>query len=104
MMRKAFLMTFKPGVEDEYEKRHNPIWPDLQQILKEHGVHNYSIFLDRNSSKLFAYVEVESDELWSKIAETPACQRWWVHMKDLMETNPDNSPKSEELKEVFHLD
>jgi len=104
MIRKAFLMALRPGVEDEYEKRHNPIWPELQQVLRAHGVHNYSIFLDRNSNKLFAYVEVESDELWSSIAETSVCQRWWAHMKDLMLTNPDNSPVAEVLGEVFHLD
>ena len=97
-------MTLRPGVEDEYEKRHNPIWPELQQVLKDHGVSNYSIFLDRDSCKLFAYAEMKSEELWAKIADTPACKRWWSYMKDLMDTNFDESPKSEVLKEVFHLD
>ena len=104
MKRKGYLMTLKPGVEDEYEKRHNPIWPELQQMLKDHGVSNYSIFLDRNTNRLFAYVEIESDELWSKIAETPVCKRWWAEMKELIISNPDNSPITEELKEVFHID
>ena len=97
-------MTLRHGLEDEYEKRHNPIWPELQKVLKEHGVHNYSIFLDRNSSKLFAYAEIESDELWSKIAQTAVCQRWWSYMRDLMFTNSDDSPVTEVLDEVFHLD
>lgn len=104
MLRKAFLMTLKAGHAEEYERRHNPIWPELQQVLKEHGVHNYSIFLDRRTDKLFAYAEIESEELWRQIAETEACRRWWSYMKELMRTNADDSPVSFELDEVFHLD
>ena len=104
MIRKAFLMTLKPGHQDEYERRHNPIWPELQEVLKRHGVSNYSIFLERASGRLFAYAEVESEELWQRIARTDACRRWWAHMKELMLTNPDDSPLAVSLDEVFHLD
>ena len=105
MIRKAFLMTLKPGAESEYEKRHNPIWPELQEVLKSHGVQTYSIFLDRGSElKLFAYAEMDSEELWRRIAETDVCQRWWSYMKDLMLTNADDSPVATDLKEVFHLE
>jgi L-rhamnose mutarotase len=104
MIRKAFLMTLKPGQQAEYERRHNPIWPELQEMLKKHGVHNYSIFLDRGSDKLFAYAEIESEEQWERIAGTESCRHWWSHMKDLMLTNADGSPASIALDEVFHLD
>ena len=104
MIRKAFLMTLKSGNEDEYERRHNPIWPELQEALKAHGVHNYSIFLDRATDRLFAYAEIESEELWQKIAETAVCRRWWSYMKELMLTNTDSSPQAIDLDEVFHLD
>lgn len=97
-------MTLNPGAEEEYEKRHNPIWPELQQVLKEHGVHNYSIFLDQLSNTLFGYVEIASEELWKSIAGTDECKRWWAHMAELMLTNEDDSPISTELKEVFHID
>jgi len=108
MLRKAFLMMLKPGNRDEYERRHNPIWQELQDVLKQHGVNNYSIFLNATTEdgddRLFAYVEIESEEMWQRIANTEVCQRWWAHMKDLMLTNEDNSPLSVELQEVFHLD
>lgn len=104
MIRKAFLMTLKPGAEAEYEKRHNPIWPELQAVLKSHGVKTYSIFLDGSDElKLFAYAEIESEELWQRIADADVCRRWWAYMKDLMLTNPDDSPVVADLKEVFHL-
>ena len=104
MIRKAFQMTLKPGHQAEYEKRHNPIWPELQDVLKLHGVHNYSIFLDRESERLFAYAEIESEQSWGEIANTEMCRRWWSHMKDLMLTNADDSPLAVSLDEVFHLD
>jgi L-rhamnose mutarotase len=104
MIRKAFLMTLKEGGQQEYERRHNPIWPELEAVLKEHGVTNYSIFLDRRSDHLFGYAEIESETRWQQIAHTEACQRWWEHMKDLMLTNADNSPLATDLNEVFHLE
>jgi L-rhamnose mutarotase len=104
MIRKAFIMRLKPNRQEEYQRRHNPIWSELQAILKAHGVHNYSIFLDRETDMLFAYVEIESEERWAAIAETEVCQRWWASMKELMATNEDNSPVAINLLEVFHLD
>jgi len=104
MIRKAFVMTLKPGNQAEYERRHNPIWPELQSVFETHGVHNYSIFLDKNSDKLFAYVEIESEDVWQRIPKTEACRRWWAYVKNLMVTNADHSPVSLDLEEVFHLD
>ena len=104
MIRKAFLMTLKSDCRAEYERRHNPIWAELQKVLKSHGVSNYSIFLEPETNRLFGYVEISSEELWAKIAATDECKNWWKFMKDLMPTNVDDSPVSVELKEVFHLD
>lgn len=104
MIRKAFVMQLFPGHEVEYERRHNPIWPELAAVLRAHGVHNYSIFLHPETRQLFGYVEIESEERWKAIAQTPECQKWWAYMRDIMATNPDNSPVAVELKEVFHQD
>ena len=104
MIRKAFVMSIDPGCREEYELRHNPIWDDLREVLKSHGVSNYSIFLEEDANKLFGYAEIESEEQWNAIAETDACRRWWAFMKDIMPSNADNSPVSTELEEVFHLE
>ncbi|MDB4808550.1 L-rhamnose mutarotase [Verrucomicrobiales bacterium] len=103
-LRKAFKMRVHPDKYAEYEKRHRPIWPELEATLREHGVSNYSIFLDEETHTLFAYAEIEDDERWDAIAQTEVCQRWWASMADLMPSNPDNSPVSAPLREVFHLD
>lgn len=104
MIRKAYLMTVNPDQHAEYEKRHNPIWRDLHQVLNEHGVSNYSIFLDKETSQLFSYVEIESEEKWKAIGSTAVCQRWWAQMKEIMPSNPDDSPVERELMQVFHID
>jgi L-rhamnose mutarotase len=104
VIRKAFLMTLRPGCREEYERRHNPVWPEMEEVLRRRGVRNYSIFHKPGTDILFAYVEVESEELWLRIADTEECRRWWAYMKDLMLTEPDDSPVSETLEQVFHLD
>lgn len=103
MIRTSFVMTLRPGAHDEYRRRHDPIWPELAATLRDHGVASYSIFLDAGRNLLFAYVELESRERWNAIAQTPVCRRWWAYMRDLMETNPDDSPSTSDLVEVFHL-
>lgn len=102
-IRKAFVMSVNKGCEEEYERRHRPIWEELEATLKEYGVRNYSIFLHPETRQLFGYAEVESEELWAQIATTEVCQRWWQFMKDVMPANEDGSPVSDNLREVFYL-
>lgn len=104
MIRKAFKMKIYSNAIEEYKRRHNPIWEELKIVLKENGVVNYSIFLDSETGMLYGYAEVSSEEEWAQIAKTEICKKWWKSMAHLMETNSDNSPKSEDLEEVFYLD
>ena len=87
MKRKAFVMSVNRGMEEEYERRHSPIWPELEAVLKRHGVLNYSIFLDSETRQLFGYAEIEDEERWSAIAQTPICESWWAYMKEIMPSN-----------------
>ena len=103
-MRKSFKMKLFEGREKEYEKRHNMLWPEMKEMIHEYGGKNYSIFLDKDTNVLYGYIEIESEEKWAKSADTDICKKWWAYMKDIMETNPDNSPVSVDLAEVFHLD
>ena len=102
MIRKAFKMAVAPDKHQEYERRHNPIWAQLADTMRRYGIHNFSIYLDEETSTLFAYVEIENEEEWNAMAKTEIQQRWWRYMKDIMPTNPDNSPITKTLKEVFH--
>lgn len=104
MIRKALVMQVNPDAHAEYRRRHNPIWPELEQVLKAHGAHHYSIFLDEERHLLFAYMEIESQARWDDVANTDVCRRWWRHMTDVMPSNADNSPVSAELTPVFYLE
>jgi len=102
-IRKAFRMKVHPGHEAEYEHRHRPIWAELEDALRSHGVSRYSIFLDATTRDLFAYVEIEDEQRWYAIANTGVCRRWWRYMREIMPSAADDSPFSSELREVFRL-
>ena len=104
MIRRAFRMSINPGEEAEYERRHRPIWRELEETLLAHGVDTYSIYLDPATHDLFAYVEFDSEERWNAVASTDVCRRWWAYMRDIMPSNPDHSPIASSLTEVFHLE
>ena len=104
MKRNAFKMFLKPGYETEYEKRHREIQPEIKQLLKESGVSDYSIFWDRNTNILFAIQKTDGDASSQDLGENPVVQKWWDYMADIMETNPDKSPISIPLKEIFHME
>ena len=104
MIRRAFRMSVNPDAAEEYERRHRPIWKELEDMLLAHGVVTYSIYMDDETNDLFGYVELEDEARWAAIARTEVCGRWWRHMRDVMPANPDNSPVSRDLREVFHLE
>ncbi|WP_257669678.1 L-rhamnose mutarotase [Parapedobacter tibetensis] len=105
MQRIAFKMKLMPGCQVEYKKRHDAIWPELKELLKESGISDYSIFLDEETNTLFAVQQQEATGQSSQDLGThPVVQKWWAYMADIMETNSDNSPISKPLKQVFHLD
>ena len=103
-MRIAFKMNLFEGNLEEYTKRHNPIWPELEKVLKDHGVITYSIYLDKETNILFGYAEIEDKKKWDEVANTDICRKWWDYMAPLMEVNPDKSPVSKDLLEVFHIE
>jgi len=97
-------MYLHPGMAKEYEKRHKELWPEMKEMIHEYGGKNYSIFLDEETNVLFGYLEVEDEAKWAQSADTEINRKWWDFMADIMDTNPDNSPVSVDLQEVFHLD
>lgn len=97
-------MAVHDGRAAEYERRHRPIWQELEAVLIAHGVGTYSIFLDDRTNDLFAYVEIEDEARWEAIARTEVCRRWWSYMREIMPSNADDSPVSRQLREVFHLE
>lgn len=104
MKRLAFKMHLNEGQKEEYKKRHNEIWPELKSLLKEAGVSEYSIFLDEETNTLFAFQKVNGNGGSQDLGQTETVKKWWKFMADIMETNPDNSPLTKELEEVFYME
>ena len=97
-------MYLNEGMKEEYKKRHNEIWPELKKLLKEAGVSEYSIFLDEETNTLFAFQKVSGEGGSQDLGQTEIVKKWWKHMADIMKVNPDNSPVSISLEEVFYLE
>lgn len=104
MKRIGFKMKLFAGQTAEYKKRHDEIWPELVASLKQTGISNYSIFLDEETNSLFGVMEVADQQTLDKLPENPVMQKWWAYMGDIMASNPDNSPVSIQLREVFFLE
>ena len=101
--RISFKMQLYKGFEAEYKKRHDALWPELKQLLKSKGISEYSIFWDETTNSLFSIMKAENPEVLNELPSHPVMKKWWNYMKDIMETNEDNSPVSIALKEVFYL-
>ncbi|WP_066190055.1 MULTISPECIES: L-rhamnose mutarotase [Gracilibacillus] len=104
MIKKGFVMEVYPDMHEEYQKRHEEIWPEMVEAIQAHGGRNYSIFLEKTTHQLFGYIEIESEDKWQQLAKTDINQKWWEYMEPVMKTNPDNSPVTTNLKLVFHLE
>ena len=103
MQRHAFKMKLNPGMEAEYTRRHDEIWPELAELLTAAGISNYSIHLERETNSLFGYLERREDHTMADLPNHLVMQRWWAHMGDIMATNADGSPVAADLTETFHL-
>ena len=102
-MKIAFKMKLYKGFEEEYKKRHDALWPELEALLKQTGVEDYSIFLDEATNSLFGVLKIEDALKLDELPHHPVMKKWWAYMKDIMETNEDNSPVNLPLKELFYL-
>jgi L-rhamnose mutarotase len=103
MQQLAFEMKLMKGYEVEYQRRHSAIWPELVELLKVNGISEYHIYLNEQSLSLFGVLKIHDPIKLEELPHHPVMKKWWAYMKDIMETNPDNSPLSVPLKNVFRL-
>ncbi|TQM94346.1 L-rhamnose mutarotase [Roseinatronobacter monicus] len=103
MEKYAFKMQLNAGMEAEYKRRHDEIWPELVALLKDAGVSDYSIHLDPDTGILFGVLWRNDAHRMDDLPDHPVMQRWWAHMADLMQTNADSSPVATPLRPMFHM-
>jgi len=104
MEKVAFKMLLHPGMEAEYKKRHDEIWPELVALLKDAGISDYSIHLDPETNILFGVLWRQDGHKMEDLPNHPVMKKWWEHMADIMAAEPDNKPVATDLITVFHMD
>ena len=102
--RIGFKMKLNPGEIEKYRKRHDGLWPELHKLLKDSGISEYSIFFDKETNILFAFQKQSGEQGSQDLGKTEIVQNWWKYMGDIMETNPDHSPVTTMLEEVFYME
>lgn len=105
MKRICFLLRVKPHRLEEYKERHQHVWPEMQQALRETGWTNYSLFLAPDGL-LIGYLETpDFDAALKGMAAREINKRWQTEMADFFDmagTHADQAMRP--LEEVFHLD
>jgi len=104
LCRNAFKMKLRPGFAAEYKRRHDEIWPELSQVLKNAGISDYSIYLDEQTNTLFAFQKLAPGHTANDLPKDPVVRKWWDYMSDIMEYNPDHTPVAISMREMFHMD
>lgn len=103
MEKYAFRMQLNPGVQDEYIRRHDAIWPELVDLLRAAGISDYSIHLDPETNALFGVLWRATDHGMATLPDHPVMRRWWAHMADLMATYPNHEPVAVPLVCLFQM-
>ena len=81
MEKYAWRAILKPGMKNEYKRRHDEIWPEMVEVLKKAGIKNYTIWL--TDDELFGYYECEFGiEYAAKVQnESSTVKKWDEYMK-----------------------
>ena len=88
MTQYAWVLKVRPGYEEEYVRRHQEIWPEMVEALREAGINNYSIF--RHGLTLFGYFETDDIEKTQEyLANSESNQRWSEWMDPFMKVDID---------------
>ncbi|AZV76974.1 L-rhamnose mutarotase [Parasedimentitalea marina] len=101
--RFVFRMRLDPGMGEEYQRRHDEIWPELVRLLGEAGVSDYGIYLDEESGVLIGVLTRTEDHTMDSLPDHPVMRKWWAHMADIMEAYPNNEPVVVPLTRLFHM-
>ena len=105
MHRLCFSFQIRPGTFQEYQRRHDEIWPELVAELKAAGLSNYSLFRDTDT-RVIGYVECEPDAATSfgQLQTAQANLRWSEWFTDIIAPTEGENVQSNALAEIWHLD
>jgi L-rhamnose mutarotase len=104
MERLCYTFELMAGMEEEYERRHAQVWPELVDALKEAGFSNYSLF--RRGTEVIAYVECEPTvaAALARLEQSEVNGRWSAYIRSIMTRAVDEQGRFFSVPEIWHLD
>ena len=97
----AFRLTLVAGQLEAYRKRHDEIWPELEDALRAAGIVEYRIFNRPGDTALFAVMRRKKNHGLDALVASPVMRRWWNMMQDVTVTGPDGVPVQQILEPVY---
>ncbi len=102
MTRLALHSRLIPGTEEAYEREHARVWPELITVMREVGIHDWSIW--RSGRDLFHLVECDDFEAAvATLADDPVDRRWQEHMGQFVESFAQNAEGGMALRHVWTM-
>jgi L-rhamnose mutarotase len=104
MERLCYAFELAPGMESEYERRHQEIWPELVQAMKNAGFSNYSLF--RRARTVIAYAECDpnASTALDRLDREEVGERWNSYIRSIMTSAADPDGRLLIYDEIWHLD
>lgn len=68
-------ITLRPGVEAEYERRHDEIWPEMVDALHTAGF-SERIFRHEQTVSIYAVCHPDAETAWARLRSTDVNTRW----------------------------
>ena len=104
MERFCYAFQIAPGMEAEYDRRHNEIWPSLVQAIKNAGFSNYSLF--RRGREVIAYAECAPSiqSALNRLELEEVSQHWNRYIRSIMTSAVDSDGHLLNYDEIWHLD
>jgi len=111
LKRFGSVVELKSDKKNRYNELHANPWPEINAMIKQCNIRNYSIYEAELAGKLylfsyFEYVGRDFEADMEKMAADPKTQEWWAECVPCLIPLPD-APSGGSwmpIPEVYHLD
>lgn len=90
MMKYVSEFQLRPGMQEEYKRRHDEIWPEMLELIAVAGLRNYSIW--NHETLLIEYFETDDlTQAQCILAASSVKARWDQAMSDILVFRSDGA-------------
>ncbi|MEX1296928.1 MAG: L-rhamnose mutarotase [Candidatus Limnocylindrales bacterium] len=104
MQPSLFSITLRPGTEEEYDRRHAEVWPEMVVAMHACGISNSTGF--RRGTEVFYYAECDPDPVtcYGRLEPMDVNRRWSAHFEGIVDGRLTDEGTFPFLKVVSHVD